>query len=80
MKIVTCVVVLMCFSVDRCKGLDCLVVVEYLRERLQADNDKVILVSRYLFDVLLGDFFLFLSVAYFSDFFLFLCAANIICD
>ena len=60
MKIVTCVVVLMCFCVDRCKGLDCLAVVEYLREKLQADNDKVILVSRYLFDVLLGDFFLFL--------------------
>ena len=78
MKIVACVLVLMCFCVDRCKGLDCLAVVEYLREKLQADNDKVILVSRYLFDVLLGDFFPF-SVTYFRIF-PFLCAANIICD
>lgn len=32
------------YCAARCRGLDCLAVVEYLREKLQSDNDKVVLV------------------------------------
>ena len=36
---------LMYVCVYRCRGLDCLAVVEYLREKLQNESDKVVLVS-----------------------------------